>query len=92
MGIVEGGEWKVSGFWSRPVPVQKYSFNDIDNHTDFYGVYGAGKIAGLGVDLYYLGLDRDAASFNGTGGEEERHTVGGRDDVDFAYLTFQLAF
>lgn len=73
--IVEVEGWKVTGFWTRPVPVQKYEFNDSTHAQAFYGAYAT---RGNGLDIYYLGLNRDAAAFNGTAGREDRHTVGSR--------------
>ncbi len=73
--------WKVHGFWSQFAPVQKYQFNDPDSQTQFYGVYATGTVPGTphGLDLYFLGLDRDdMIMFNGTMGSEERYTAGGR--------------
>jgi len=75
----------LTGFWTRTVPVQKYDFNDSDANSDFFGLYATTlcPVTGLKVDLYYLGLDRDAdavpgGGFNGTPGNERRHTVGAR--------------
>jgi hypothetical protein len=36
------------------------------------------QIKGGNIDLYYLGLDRKDAAFEGGSGQELRHTVGGR--------------
>ena len=77
-GILQAGEWKTHGFWSRFAPVQKYEFNDSDEGSEFFGVYGMGKIARTGLDLYWLGIDREGQSFNGTAGTESRHTLGAR--------------
>lgn len=73
--------WTVHGFWSLFAPVQKYDFNDSDDDIQFFGVYATGNIpqTNVGLDLYYLGLDSDnGAMFNGTAGNETRHTLGGR--------------
>ena len=79
-GIIKSGSWNFHGFWSRFVPVQQYDFNTPDQGNQFYGVYATMKNAGSGPDLdvYWLGLQNDQASFNGTSGEEERNTVGAR--------------
>ena len=65
--------WVVTGFWTQFVPVRKYRFNKSDAQTAFYGVYTAGAFpdTGLGLDLYWLRLDRDDA-------RERRNTAGGR--------------
>jgi len=74
------GHWTTTAFWTRFVPVQKYEFNDsVDDQ--FFGLYVTGPnplLSDTKVDLYWLGRDRDGAAFNGTAGEEQRHTLGGR--------------
>ena len=79
-GILDTTHWNVEGFWTQFTPVQKYEFNDSDSGNLFFGIYGAGKIAAgrMELDLYWLGIDRNTATFNGTSGEEERQTLGGR--------------
>jgi hypothetical protein len=78
-GRVVVGSWKIDGFWSQFVPVQKHEFNDPDSDVEFWGAYATGPMCEFAdLDLYYLGLDRDMAAFNGTAGDEERHTLGGR--------------
>ncbi len=74
-----GGTWTASGFFTRPVMVEKYDFNDTNDDVDFYGIYANSRgFSGGGADVYWLALDRPMAAFNGTSGAEERHTVGGR--------------
>ncbi|MHC5003647.1 MAG: alginate export family protein, partial [Planctomycetota bacterium] len=80
-GILKYRGWTVTGFWSQFAPVEKYEFNDPDRQTQLYGVYATSKLTdpGIGVDLYWLGFERnDSVTFNGTTGEEDRYTVGGR--------------
>jgi hypothetical protein len=64
----------------RPVQVNRYSFNDWGPKDSFYGVYATGPLGDTGMrsDLYWLGLGRHDASFNGTSGFENRQTLGGR--------------
>jgi hypothetical protein len=79
--ILEAGEWDVNAFWTRYVPVQKYAFNTAAYENQFYGVYATGPLAdsGVGLDLYFLGLEnQNPRTFNGTTGSERRFTVGGR--------------
>jgi hypothetical protein len=66
-------------FWARPVKVAKYSFNRPDPATQFYGVHLNRKLApGWGtVEVYWYGLDNCLATYNGTTGRENRHTLGG---------------
>ncbi len=76
-GILKQGAWRVDGFWTRFVRVQKYSFNQNDSGTDFFGLYATGKLpAKLAVDLYWLGLDRKQSVWGGVSGEELRHSMG----------------
>ena len=79
--IIKAGEWSVTPFFTHPVMVDKYGYNEPDGSTKFYGVYGAGKMPGyapMALDLYWLALEKPTATFNGTSGEEDRHTLGGR--------------
>jgi len=93
-GILEAGDWKVTGFWSYFVPVRKYDYNKSDAGQEFWGVYAVGKIPGtpVGLDLYYLGLNRASATFNGTSGRDRRHTVGGRLHGDIGDTGFDYDF
>lgn len=79
-GILEIDNWVMTGFWTQFVPVQKYDFNESDSGNEFSGIYSTGRIepGNVGVDIYWLGLDRDSATFNGTSGKEKRHTLGSR--------------
>ena len=80
-GILEWNDWHITAFWSQFVPVQKYDFNTGDAQTVFYGVYATGLIptTDVGLDLYFLGLDKDDdVTFNGTTGDEQRYTFGAR--------------
>lgn len=80
--ILDIDGWRVDAFYSRFVPVQKYEFNDWGPGSNFYGVYGAGGIDllkfPLGVDVYFLGLERDDVVFNGSAGSEDRYSLGSR--------------
>ncbi len=79
--IINVSGWTVTGFWTQFAPVQKFSFNDPDSGTQFFGVYATGALGfvkGMNADVYVLGLHRDTAAFNGTAGREERYTIGGR--------------
>lgn len=73
------GTWTVSSFLTRLVKVDKYAFNEADNDSKFYGIYGAGKICEkTDLDLYALRLEHDNSTFNGTSGDEYRSTLGSR--------------
>lgn len=79
-GILEHDGWTAHGFWSQFAPVRKYEFNETEADVEFFGVYATGKIINdtVGLDVYYLGLQRTSATFNGTTGREKRNTIGGR--------------
>ncbi len=77
-GIFKQGNWRVDGFWTRFVRAQKYSFNR-STGTDLFGLYTTGKLpAKLGIDLYWLGLDRNLSVWGRVSGEELRHSIGAR--------------
>lgn len=78
--IFDIGDWHVHGFYTDFVPVKKYEFDTPTDDLHFYGAYATLKPAEskTGLDLYWLGYDRWAATFNGTSGREKRQTVGGR--------------
>ena len=73
-------DWKVTGFWTRPVPVRKFALNRNDPGTQFYGLHADGKspIPKGGLEVFWLHLDKRRSVFNGTAGRERRHTVGAR--------------
>jgi hypothetical protein len=86
-GIFNVAGWRIDAFWTRPVIVNKYGFNNSDSDTAFYGVYATGKLPlDIGIDLYWLDLESQQnafsgtpfQTFNGTTGRDMRHTVGGR--------------
>lgn len=72
--------FKAHAFWTEFVPTDKYRFNTADTERDFYGLYTTTAIEEIdgGLDLYYLGFHNQSVAFNGTAGDEERHTLGGR--------------
>jgi hypothetical protein len=82
-GFLEAGDWRVDGFYARPVAE---GLNDFDNEADdtqsVWSLYATrhdlpvGEDAGF--DLYYIGYDNDAAAFNQGTGSERRHTMGAR--------------
>lgn len=83
--VVQTGDWKIDGFWTRHVRTRKYRFNPHDAGVDFFGVYAEGKAAaGHSLDLYWLGWARDRAVFGGVGASERRHTLGARYEMQKA--------
>jgi len=77
---VEISQWRVTGFWSRPVRVREQDWNEDLDGSSFYGLYATGKIptTDLGLDLYWLGIQRTHRAFGGSFGDEERQSFGGR--------------
>ena len=77
----DGGQ-RLDAFLTRPVELDHGTFDDNpDKDQAFWGVYATahpGLIPGLGIDLYYLGIDRQNAVFGQNAADEKRHTVGTR--------------
>jgi hypothetical protein len=79
--ILRVPEWRIDGFVSRPVQVETGIFDDErDVNRAFWGGYATGAIPLLPghIDLYYLGLENDAARYAQGVAAEHRHTVGTR--------------
>jgi hypothetical protein len=79
--IYRGGDWVGTGFFSYFAPTRKDEFNRSDTDRPFWGVYVSGKPGTRvqGLDFYYLGYgNRKAPTWNGTTGDETRHTLGVR--------------
>lgn len=73
-------DWNTTAFGSELVKVKNSKLDKREKDTNFYGLYGTNKsIMGLeAFDLYYLYLDNESVAWNGTTGDEDRHTLGGR--------------
>ncbi|MGE5839944.1 MAG: alginate export family protein [Deltaproteobacteria bacterium] len=86
--IIKTGSWRLDTFYSSPVAVETGAFDDeTSDDSRFWGAYltrvlprifAFGKDASTRVDVYYFGLHRDSAEFNGRLGDELRHTLGTR--------------
>ncbi|WP_250846785.1 alginate export family protein [Aquisphaera insulae] len=76
------GPWSIDGWWAKPVLNNPGVFDDIPNPAVmFWGLYGVRPVGDgtlLDVDLYYLGFQNLAASFDGDPGRELRHSIGTR--------------
>lgn len=74
------GGWTIDGFLTRYAAIDKYEFNDWATGPTFWGVYATGPLGdGLPtLDGYYLGIDGAEGNFNGSRGDETRHTFGAR--------------
>jgi hypothetical protein len=81
--IAHAGSWQLDGWAARPVDTTPGVFDDRSHHSfDVWGVYGSRVITlarqSVGLDVYYLGLARDAAQFEQGTANEVRHTFGAR--------------
>ena len=79
-GMLRWRDWELDAFWSRPVAVEPYRFDESSNNQQLWGGYlaGPGGIKDTGINLYYFGdYQRPAAYFSGVD-TETRDTFGGR--------------
>jgi Alginate export len=81
--IAHAGPWQLDGWAARPVDTTPGVFDDGSHRSlDVWGVYGSRLITlwrqSVGLDVYYLGLARDAAQFEQGTANETRHTFGAR--------------
>ena len=78
----QGGELRFDGFLVRPVMTTPGVFDDRPSGGEtFWGVYATRPVppaASSNADAYYLGLDRERASFAIGVAREHRHTLGTR--------------
>ena len=73
------GDSTVSAFLVRPGLESSYHFDEEDNTTTFWGVYGESVLpwlAAVKLNAYYLGLRREQAVFTAGTGTELNHTFG----------------
>ena len=79
--IVYRDAWRVDAFVSRPVITLPGLLDDRrDGGRALWGVYAvrSNRSAAQGLDLYYLGYEREAARFDQGVALEHRHSVGTR--------------
>ncbi len=81
--IAHAGPWKLDGWAARPLDTTPGVFDDASHHSfEVWGVYGSRVITrsrqSVVLDVYYLGLVRDAAQFEQGTANETRHTFGAR--------------
>jgi len=76
----KAGAWNVDAFAVRPDVDNLGFFDNSPNHgTAFWGVYATRPWSrGVSFDAYYLGLDRQSATFERGTATELRHTLGAR--------------
>ena len=74
------GPWHLDGWAVRPDLDKPGFFDNAPNHaTEFWGVYATRPVTKLvSADGYYLGLDRQSATFNRGTAHEVRHSLGFR--------------
>jgi len=81
-GMLQYESWRVDAFAARPVETDPGTFDDsTDRHQMLWGVYAVtplGFLPGGNADLYYLGLERDEATFDQGTARELRHSLGTR--------------
>lgn len=80
--VVQRSRWRADGFGTRYVSTETGVFDDSsDTGRSVWGVYAVRSLAQdgtKGVDLYYLGYRRTAATFDQGLGRERRHSWGAR--------------
>ena len=80
--VVQRGRWRADGFGTRYVSTETGVFDDSsDTGRSLWGVYAVrslGQDGTKGIDLYYLGYRRTAATFDQGRGRELRHSWGTR--------------
>jgi len=80
--VVQQGAWRANGFGTRYVRTDTGVFDDSsDTGRSLWGVYAVRSLSQeetKGVDLYYLGYRRTAATFDQGQGREVRHSWGAR--------------
>jgi hypothetical protein len=78
----EAPDLRVDAFVTSPVVPERGYFDDHAGPGQaFWGVYGVmpvGTVPGLHLDAYYLGLNRQNASFDSGTANDTRHSVGTR--------------
>jgi hypothetical protein len=72
--------WSWTGFWGELVLPDPTDFDERSAGDKLWGAYGTRPVgeAGLRSDAYVIGRQQSAITYNGTTGEEDRYTVGGR--------------
>ena len=72
--------WQIDGFAVRPDLDKPGFFDNAPNHAiGFWGVYASRPLPRKNsLELYYLGLDRQQATFERGTAQEVRHSLGGR--------------
>lgn len=74
------GSLKLDAFYLQPVAISSGAFDDTRNRAQrFYGLYASTRLSPRqALDLYALGLERDAVRFGAITGDERRTSLGAR--------------
>ncbi len=77
--VQQPGGLRLDGFVTRPVQPLRDAFDDRTNPGEaFWGLYATLPLGPGGLDLYWLGYERERATFADGTGFERRHTIGTR--------------
>jgi hypothetical protein len=77
LGWVQGCDWRLEGFFVRPVLVDVDALDEADDGVDFAGLYYSGKPRkDTTLEAYLLYVARDAKRWLGVTREEDRLTLG----------------
>ena len=71
--------WQVTAFLNRPVKENPDDFDSADKGIAFWGAYlthGFSSSGKNGIDLYYLGIEREHGAYASVRGHEHRHSLG----------------
>ena len=74
-------DWNVTGFVTQPVK-DSGGISGADHSTTFWGLYATHYFnapRNTGLDLYYLGIHNDNATYASGTAEEDRHSLGARE-------------
>ena len=77
--MLDGGDWRVDGFWTNPVDPDTDGFDSPNRDEEFMGVYATKKLpdSGKTIDLFYLRLHDEQAQGNFPNNFDV-HTIGSR--------------
>jgi hypothetical protein len=73
--------WELTGFLTQPVE-DSGGLSGSDHSTDFWGLYATHYFdapRSTGLDLYYLGIVNEHATYASGSGDEHRHSLGARE-------------
>lgn len=78
--LSKAGDWRIDSFAMRPDEDKMGFFDNVPNpHVGLWGVYVTRPVSrSVSLDAYYLGFDRQHATFNRGTGRELRYTLGAR--------------